>query len=39
MNQFPRAPEYPIGSIGFFTKIRGVIRNFVFIAGVVGSDD
>ncbi len=35
MNQFPLAPEYSVGQFWIFTKIRGDIRNFVFVAGVV----
>ncbi len=31
---FPRAPAGYIGAISIFTKIRGDIRNFLFIAGV-----
>jgi hypothetical protein len=34
MNQFPGTPEHPLGPLQIFTKIRGDIRNFVFITSV-----
>jgi hypothetical protein len=39
MHQFPQAPEYPIGVISNFTKIRRDSHNFMFIAVVVDTGD
>jgi hypothetical protein len=39
MNQFSRAPEYPVGTFRIFRKIRGNIHNFVFIAVVNDTGD
>jgi hypothetical protein len=38
---FPRVPEYPFGAVPFriFTKIRVDFHNFVFVAGVVVTDE
>ena len=42
MNQFPLGPQVshkPLGSLRILTKIRGNIRNFVFVAAVVATGD